>query len=110
KAHKRQAATQTLVGLMWRLTLKYVLSPCSRSRTSLASQPTARMSPVTYRASASSASRRLPARTFPAIGFSLAPSAWNGCAIAFDDTAGPPDKSQPTVILFQAALSRRRER
>ncbi len=40
KAHSAHEATQTLVGLRWRLTLKYVTSPCSRSRTWLASRPT----------------------------------------------------------------------
>jgi hypothetical protein len=36
-----QSASQTLVGLMWKLTLKKVRSPCRRSRTSLARAPTA---------------------------------------------------------------------
>src|SRR5579864_188654 len=79
KAQSLQAATQTFVGLIWRLTLKYVLSPCIRSRTELAIQPTARMSPVRYRASASAALSRSPANTLSQIGFSRASSVWKAC-------------------------------
>src|SRR6266478_3656877 len=60
---------QMLVGLMCRLTLKYVTLPCFFSRTWFASQPTASKSGERYSVMPSSNASRLPASTFSAIGF-----------------------------------------
>src|SRR5712664_4544208 len=57
------------VGLMCRLTLKYVTLPCFFSRTWFASQPTASRSGERYKVMPSSALKRSPANTFSAIGF-----------------------------------------
>src|SRR5579883_2116895 len=68
KGASRQLATQTSVGLICRLTLKYVTLPCIRSRTRLAIKPRARMSELRYMATQSSKLRRSPASTFLQIG------------------------------------------
>src|SRR5216684_919876 len=57
------------VGLMCRLTLKYVTLPCFFSRTWFASQPTASRSGERYSVMPSSKASRSPASTFSLIGF-----------------------------------------
>ena len=80
---KRHDATQTFVTSIRMFRLKYVRSPWSRSRTSLASWPTATTSGCRKSATPSSNESRSPARTFSAIASSVTwpPAACSGaCA------------------------------